>query len=452
MQRPHAARAAPEGAVPDLESALRSALLDSRQRWRDLVEMLADMVWETDAEGRFSFVSPDPALGWAAARLAGQPTRLMAGVAPFDPFHTQRPLRNVRAWVQRGDGSAACLALAALPLLDARGNPCGTRGIARDVTEEEEKAAGVARLLRKEALIDSVLGATRSEVLADRMAAAAAEALMLALGAAGAAVLDIGADLAAVATVGRGAAAILPVASAAMKSRTAWSGEMVEPGGARLLLCVGPPQGVALALWREPEARAWDEEDRALTEAVEPLVRMVLDHRHLQHRLNEAARSDPLTGLLNRRAFTEEVERRIPRLDHDGRRGVLMFCDLDNFKAVNDRLGHEAGDAAIRAVAGLLRAAVRPTDLVCRMGGDEFALWLDGADEYIAADRAERLRADAPVALAHVGAGPDAPLSLSVGIAVRHPGSGQGLRELIGRADQAMYSVKRAGRAGWLVG
>lgn len=187
-------------------------------------------------------------------------------------------------------------------------------------------------------------------------------------------------------------------------------------------------------------------------EAVEPLIRVVLDHRRLQRRMTQAAQCDPLTGLLNRRAFTEDVERRIERLDHENKSGVLMFCDLDNFKEVNDRLGHEAGDAALRAVANLLRVAVRPTDLVCRMGGDEFALWLDGADEYIASDRAERLRADAPVALAHVGAGPDQPLSLSVGIAVRKAGSGQGLRELIARADQAMYTVKRAGRAGWLVG
>lgn len=437
---------------PSLEAALRGALLDSRQRWRDLVEMLADIVWETDADGRFTFVAPDPALGWPADRLAGQPTALLSGETPFDPFRTTRPVRGVRAWVRRGDGGNSCLAVAAVPLVDSFGNPCGTRGIARDVTEEEERSASVARLLRKEALIDSVLAATRSEVLADRMASSAAEALMLALGAAGAAVLDIRAELAPIATVGRGEAAALRVAIPALNGRNDWSGEMVGPNGSRLLMRAGPAHGVALVLWREAEARAWDDEDRALLEAVKPLIRVVLDHRRLQRRMTEAAQSDPLTGLLNRRAFSEEVERRIDRLEHEGRPGVLLFCDLDNFKEVNDRLGHEAGDAALRAVANLLRAAVRPSDLVSRLGGDEFALWLDGADEYIATDRAERLRQDAPIALAHVGAGPDLPLSISVGIAVRRPGSGERLRDLIGRADGAMYNVKRAGRAGWLIG
>lgn len=440
-----------DAALP-LEAALRGALLDSRQRWRDLVEMAADIVWETDAEGLFSFVAPDTALGWPADRLTGQPTALLAGEAGFDPFRAVRPVNGIRAWVRRGDGTLACVAVAAVPLFDAEGRVAGTRGIARDVTEEEERSAGVARLLRKEALIDSVLSATRTEVLAERMAAAAAESLMLALGAAGAALLDQQGGLVSLASVGRGGASVMPTALATLRGRHDWAGEIIAPTGAQVMMRTGAAHGVAVVLWREAEARAWDEEDRSLLEAVKPLLHVVLEHQRLQRRLAEAAQSDPLTGLLNRRAFTEEVDRRIERLEHERRPGVLMFGDLDNFKEVNDRLGHEAGDAALRAVANLLRAAVRPSDLVCRLGGDEFALWLDGADEFIATDRAERLRQDAPVSLAHVGAGPDKPLSISIGIAVRRPGTGEGLRELLQRADAAMYDVKRAGRAGWLVG
>jgi diguanylate cyclase (GGDEF)-like protein/PAS domain S-box-containing protein len=443
-----------------LEVVLRSALLDSRQRWRDLVEMLADIVWETDAEGRFTFISPDPALGWPSEALAGQLTSLVAADPAFDPFRATRPVRGVRAWMRRGDGSTACLAVAAVPLLDAEGRPCGTRGIARDVTAEEERDAAVARLLRKEGLIDSVLSATRNEVLADRMAASSAEALMLALGAAGVAILDIAAGLVPVAVVGRNPEAVLDFALPLLRNRTEWTAEVMGPGipnsddtlsPARLLLRAGSQQGVAVVLWRDCGSRGWDEEERSLLDAVKPLLRVVLAHRRLQRKMTEAAQIDPLTGLLNRQAFADEVERRIERLDHQKKSASLLFGDLDNFKEVNDRLGHAAGDAALGAVASLLRAAVRPSDLVARLGGDEFAIWLDGADEVIAADRAERLRQDAPAALAHVGAGPDRPLSISVGVAVRPAGSGESLRGMLARADTAMYGAKRAGRATWVM-
>ncbi len=128
-----------------------------------------------------------------------------------------------------------------------------------------------------------------------------------------------------------------------------------------------------------------------------------------------------------------------------------MFIDLDNFKALNDTLGHDAGDEALRVAARLLRSSTRPSDLVARLGGDEFAVWLDGADEFVAAERAEALRAEAPRALAPLTEGRVAPVTMSIGIAARWPGRGEDVDALLVRADQAMYAVKRAGRGHWRV-
>ena len=122
------------------------------------------------------------------------------------------------------------------------------------------------------------------------------------------------------------------------------------------------------------------------------VIRMVLEHEAIQRELARQARTDPLTGLLNRRAFMEEAGRRIDRLDREVIPGTLIFMDLDRLKPLNDRLGHEAGDAALMLTADLLRRTFRPTDLVARLGGDEFALWMDGSDELTAAERAESLR------------------------------------------------------------
>ena len=128
-----------------------------------------------------------------------------------------------------------------------------------------------------------------------------------------------------------------------------------------------------------------------------------------------------------------------------------MFIDLDRLKPLNDRLGHEAGDAALVLTAGLLRRTFRPSDLVARLGGDEFALWLDGSDELTAAERAERLRTGLPAELAHLTAGDPRGMTSSIGIACRPGGSTEELVALIPRADEAMYEVKRAGGGQWRV-
>jgi diguanylate cyclase (GGDEF)-like protein len=147
----------------------------------------------------------------------------------------------------------------------------------------------------------------------------------------------------------------------------------------------------------------------------------------------------------------EELERHADRLDRDGDPGTLMFADMDHFKAVNDAMGHEAGDRVLVAAAELLRRIVRPSDLVARLGGDEFAVWLNGVDHMTAAERADALREALPREIAEL-LGPDAPrVGMSIGIACRRGGGHEPLDSVIRRADMAMYEVKRHGRGHWRV-
>ena len=444
---------------------LRGALLDSRQRWRELVNLYADFAFETDEFGRLILITPDPALGWDATALSSQPavSLLAEGEgAVFNPFRVNAPVRHRQAWLKRGDGGVACLTFCAAPIRDAEGRITGARGVGLDMTELDGQAAQVAAALRRAEVLDHILWRMGQEVVAERMMGATLDALADALGAEGLAVLlfppnageprlvqstGTGVDLV---TEGEVAQMLLAAPQTA-EARTA----IIDGTGARQVLTAlrdtRAKEVALLAAWRIPGAREWDREDCLLLGSAVNIVGMVLEHAALQRKMTRQARTDPLTGLLNRRAFLEEIERHAVRLERENQPGTMVYADLDYFKPVNDRMGHEMGDQVLRRTAELLRKTFRPGDLVARLGGDEFAIWLNGADHMTAAERAEQLRDAAPRELAEV-TGPDGPrLSLSIGIASRDAGEKETIESIMRRADMAMYEVKRGGRGHWRV-
>ncbi len=206
-----------------------------------------------------------------------------------------------------------------------------------------------------------------------------------------------------------------------------------------------------MAIWRNANGRAWDREEILLAGSATGIVRMILEYEAIQQEMAHQARTDPLTGLLNRRAFMEEIRRHCARLDREDSPGTLLFIDMDSFKAVNDRMGHAMGDAVLIKLAEMLRKLVRPSDLVARLGGDEFAIWLSGADRMIAAERADHLCRTAPAELSCVVPEAFPALGLSIGIAMRRAASRETIEDLMRRADMAMYDVKRSGRSHWQV-
>jgi diguanylate cyclase (GGDEF)-like protein len=434
---------------------LHSALAESRQRWRDLVSVAADLVFETDATHRIAFVMPDPALGWSASELLGKPGEsLLAGaegLVGFNPFRPTAPLRGRRAWLRRGDGSVACLAFAAAPLLDAAGRIIGARGLGMDVTDQDGQEGFAAAALRRAAVIDGILGRMRQEVLAPRMMRAMLEELANAVGAQGAAVIAEGPVI--LHQIGDGAVSVLNSITGLLQAADDAGSVLTDQADGRPVLVSSCQtrfgETVVLALWRTPGQREWDADDRMVAGSASSIIRVVLEHHSIQREMARRARTDPLTGLINRRAFLEELPRHIDRLEREQLPGTLVFADLDNFKAVNDELGHEVGDQVLCRAAELLRATVRPTDLVARLGGDEFAVWMNGADHLTAAERAEALRVQGPLALAEVIGAETPVLGFSIGIATRH--SGEEVDSVIRRADLAMYQVKRDGRGNWRV-
>jgi diguanylate cyclase (GGDEF)-like protein len=155
-------------------------------------------------------------------------------------------------------------------------------------------------------------------------------------------------------------------------------------------------------------------------------------------RARELAATDSLTGLANHRAFRDALGARLSETRRHGGSVSILFCDLDNFKAVNDRFGHAAGDQLLGRVSEAIRGAARGEDTVARYGGDEIALLLPGTGRFGALDLARRLRTQVRAVDAGMG------VDLTVGVAVFPEDAGDP-ESLIARADAAMYAGKRLG-------
>jgi diguanylate cyclase (GGDEF)-like protein len=189
----------------------------------------------------------------------------------------------------------------------------------------------------------------------------------------------------------------------------------------------------------QPDTRVDESEFQALQQQRESLRRRAESLASLAYR-------DELTGALNLRGCTE----RLPYLFAEAQLAVeplaLVFCDLDGFKDVNDRFGHEAGNEVLRAVAERLSGQLRPADVLCRYGGDEFVILLPGTTLTDARSAAERIRLSvAGAAFRHSGG--SARLTLSAGVAAHEAEQGYpDAQALLKAADRAMYLAKRAGK------
>lgn len=171
----------------------------------------------------------------------------------------------------------------------------------------------------------------------------------------------------------------------------------------------------------------------------------ITEARAAERKLEHLAHHDPLTGLLNRRAFEARLHEHTARVARYGATGAMLMIDLDGFKGVNDTLGHAVGDALIAGVAGALRERLRETDVVARLGGDEFAVILPEESGQRAADVGESLLRLIRENAKAFAAG--APKTVSASIGVADFAAGISADDTLSRADQAMYAAKQSGKS-----
>lgn len=170
-----------------------------------------------------------------------------------------------------------------------------------------------------------------------------------------------------------------------------------------------------------------------------------ITERSRAEQAEELARRDGLTGLYNRRTFDSMLEDEILRTQRFNRPVSLLMLDIDYFKRVNDKYGHQAGDAILKGMSDLLVKQARAVDSVCRYGGEEIAVILPETDTVGAMNAAERLRAGVERQSFDIGEGKAINITMSIGVAT-YPQQADSLEALVKASDVALYAAKEAGR------
>tara|TARA_R110002072_G_scaffold102159_3_gene224823 strand:- start:59 stop:1864 length:1806 start_codon:yes stop_codon:yes gene_type:complete len=449
------------GRETTIEHNLTTALVDSRQMFKDLVSCSTDFAWETDTRGNFIYVSPKGILGYTAYELNGKNSQeMIIGAGDRNPFDTLDKITEMELWLNRADGSMACLLVSAVPVLDAKAKWKGARGVCRDITHIREREASLRRANKQEHVLSSIIATIRNMQTPTEMFEGAVKATMEGIK------TDFCCILQKVPCSQEGFTAEIQhqrgisltedvIANLCQKALEVWQNEAIPQeriqtlvfGDHQILMGVTnhhTQDNGAIFLVRSGDT-LWHEDDihlfRGITSHLGIAIEQVLTYAELERR----AYTDELTGLLNRRAFRDHVNKRLKNQKRSLKSSAMVYIDLDNFKHVNDTKGHAFGDKILRDLSGLLQDNLRVGDYTARFGGDEFAIWLDEIDKEEAIIKAENLvRIATKLNQNACLVGPQ--LSLSIGLAMSLPENPATLDQLMDQADQALYRAKGTGK------
>lgn len=434
-----------------LERALRGALIDSRQRFKELIDVAADFTWEVDADGKFAFVSGPLALGYAPGDLVGRAPQDFALAEGADTvFSGNNPHNGVEIWMRDAGNRPLCLLVQGQSL--KRGAEFhGARGLARDITAQKSREAELAEARHRERLVVHLLRSLRRAIDPAEAIAMALNTAIQAVGADVGRVASFTADGATKALGGDISGADPALIQAASQAP---EGVAIMQDGQRLGLaffCQHGEQRVGLLiLWRDVARGDWLADDLFLLGELAEQLAVLIEQLKGHEALKFLSTTDALTGLLNRRGFETTLARVIERARQEKHGGALVYVDLDNFKQINDHFGHAQGDAALVATADILRGQLRARDPIGRLGGDEFVAWLDGTDRNEAVTRAKALQ-QAAKSLSRFAPAAQKPLGFSIGIAMLRLDTADSLDNLMARADEAMYRIKHDGKGSYVV-
>lgn len=466
------------GIVQDITamSAMAQQLAASEAKFRDLTQLSADWVWETDADYRLSYLSESaaPSLGGDWVRSGLGKTGWDFGTVDFPKvdweahradLEARRPFDGFQFTLRDPQGELHQVSLSGRPVFDDSGGFKGYRGVGRTITREHQQQvllqfeSEMASIMREQTeperviteLIRSLCGLMGWSGGAHLVQIAGTRALTVRERWGNAAVLQMLAELPPQLAMSRdsvegrawanGNAVWLPELSGEYEFAMRYQTGTIGVNAVFIAPILDENQTVLSALlFFSPAGYRADSLLQPLAEILSSTISLYLQRKSAEQRLLHASLHDALTGLPNRVYLTHQLEEAIKV----GRAAAVLYVDLDRYKIINDTLGHSVGDQVLIEVARRFKESIRRTDVAGRIGGDEFILLLldlRERDEIEQIARKVLAAIERPFVLmnrAHF-------LSASIGIAVT-PDDGRDAQTLIKSADSAMYRAKADGR------
>lgn len=443
-----------------LMGLLLGGVTEARDRafdlYRDLSRVSNDLLWDTNEDGRLTQLNGE--LAWELAPNLGRWWRTGICVIPVQyrktlgaAIRARRPFREVMLSIHNHAGELRWLRVNGLPYRDELGRFAGYRGAATDVTPQyqaERLLADYTQVLQRE-----VSAKTTELQRSNRDLAFSEQRYRTMLAAAPVGVAEV--DAAGCCQYVNSPWCVLTGQAETAVLGQSWlegihpsqrsDAELLMGTGNNLHAGDGEFQGLA-GQWLSVHWSTLYDDDNAVTGAI-VILNDITDRRLREQENWELAHFDALTQLPNRILFWDRLEYALRLAGRNRQIVALLWLDLDGFKAINDTLGHAAGDELLRQVSQRLQASLRESDTAARMGGDEFTVVLATVaypEDAIGVAKKIIDQIHQPFALPHGLA----QVSTSIGVAL-YPDHASTAKDLVRCADLAMYAAKNAGKNGW---